>query len=536
MLVSATLGCLACEAGLRIASGVPVFQEANFRNKRVIQVLMSRLSAYDPLLGWTIVPRFESAGFNTLEYGIRRNGPETTLRTGGTLVVGSSFAAGSGIADDETWPAALERLTGTPVLNAAVGGYSIDQIALRAEQLFPVLRPRTLVVEAMDASIRWNGYSSRSRPKPYFTVEDGRLIRHNVPVPTFAASGHETSRLRDVLGHSLVIDHVMAKLAPETWFAASQAVTTRVQTDEVEVSCKLLDRLKALAERHDARLLLLAHPSAQEVVGRDAPPDQLQLVTECAAAAGIQVAATFPAFKALWQADPDGFRKYFITHGDVYGHMSAQGTQEIAKVLAAALARPVEAGSRDVAAALPGPGSGPPQGLIPASEPLGRLLPSNGLCTTEDVTGRTDSPPALRISPIGSGSAHYVGMGPVQAGAGTLTFSFEVRPENVPVIKAQLYQGENAVIAEFDLERLTTLTTRLGKSRHLSAGVEATAGGWFRVRASGTFPGGATTMLVQVHGADGADQFTPRGESIVIRRVQLEQRGMASVSQADAGR
>src|SRR3954451_15438287 len=160
-----------------------------------------------------------------------------------------------------------------------------------AEQLLPLLRPKTLIVEAWDNPIQWTSYSSIARPKPYFTVESGRLVHHHSPVPTFAPSKFETTRLKDLLGHSIVIDNVLAKLAPDAWYASGQNVTTRIQSDEVEVTCRLLARLKEAADRHEARVLLFAHVVAPEVIGHDAPPSSVQLVSECAEAARIQVAA-----------------------------------------------------------------------------------------------------------------------------------------------------------------------------------------------------------------------------------------------------
>lgn len=533
---------VAFEACFRVASDVPVFQDTNFRNRRVIEVLMSNASAYDPVLGWTLVSHYSSAAhggdasLNTIEYGIRKNGPETQLRKRSILVVGGSFAAGSEVPDWHTWPAALERLTGKPVLNAAVGAFSVDQAVLRAEQLLPLLQPTILIVEAMDYSIVWNSYSSRPRPKPYFTIEEGRLVHHNSPVPTFTRSKYETTRIKDVLGHSLVIDHIMAKFLPDAWYASGQNVTTRIQSDEVEVSCRLLTRLKKLAETHDTRLLLLAHVQGQDLIGRNVPPSNLQLVNECAQAAGIQVADTFSTFKALETREPGGLRKFFSMHGDIYGHMSAEGNLEVAKVLSDALVTPFENVSArwdtNRSAKAVSVRSEQPQNLIPDSESLALLLPPNSLCKTEELPSDTSGSTRLRISASGSKTEHYIGTTPVEVSAGPLTFSFEVRPEKMPAIKAQLFQGENGAIGEIDLERNATSTVRFGKARNLSAGIEPIADGWFRVRVTGTFPGGSTRMLIQLLGPDGHSQFDPNGGAIVVRRVQLEHGERASTYQA----
>ena len=87
--------------------------------------------------------------------------------------------------DDETWPAQLEGLAGAAVLNAGVPGYAADQIVLRAEQLLPLVRPKTLIVALAADEIARVGFASFGAPKPYFTLENGGLKVHP-PAPPAA--------------------------------------------------------------------------------------------------------------------------------------------------------------------------------------------------------------------------------------------------------------------------------------------------------------------------------------------------------------
>src|SRR5262249_36551397 len=81
------------------------------------------------------------------DHGIRLNGDlPPRLERPLTLAVGDSFAFGDGVDDADTWPAILERLTDTRVINAGMIGFGLDQSVLRAEQLVPIYAPDTLVV------------------------------------------------------------------------------------------------------------------------------------------------------------------------------------------------------------------------------------------------------------------------------------------------------------------------------------------------------------------------------------------------------
>lgn len=100
-----------------------------------------------------------------------REGPAAT----GPLIVafGDSMTEGYAVGDDETWPAALERLTHRPVLNAGVRGYDLDQMVLRAERLVPELNPSTVVLAFIADDISRTALAVRDfRSKPYF-IPDG---------------------------------------------------------------------------------------------------------------------------------------------------------------------------------------------------------------------------------------------------------------------------------------------------------------------------------------------------------------------------
>jgi hypothetical protein len=122
--------------------------------------LSSETHRFDPELRWVqqrglTLTRRNEAG-ETVEVrgdrlGIRE--PPRPYRTDATsvLVAGDSFAAGTQVSYDQTWTARLgEALRRTrpdvQVINAGVDGYDLSQSYRMVERLWPLFRPRHLVV------------------------------------------------------------------------------------------------------------------------------------------------------------------------------------------------------------------------------------------------------------------------------------------------------------------------------------------------------------------------------------------------------
>jgi hypothetical protein len=164
-------------------------------------------------------------------------------------------------------------MTGRTVNNAAVANYALDQIVLRAEELLPLLKPDVLVVGLMEAPILWTGYSALTRPKPYFMIEDGKLVSHNIPVPIMTAESIRANPLEPVkayLGYSFLVNRLMASIDPEGWHATGGKLVTRAANDPVEISCRLLQRLKQKTDALKIRTIL-----AEEVAGPERPDGPL---------------------------------------------------------------------------------------------------------------------------------------------------------------------------------------------------------------------------------------------------------------------
>jgi hypothetical protein len=336
---AALLALPALEIGYRLHVHRPMLALEDWRAGRIEHIRFGDRTRFDAALGW--VPRDEvaSTGYNTLKHGIRRNFCEKAVRTGGILAVGDIFTdGGNEVADGETWPALLERLIDVPVLNAGVSGYGVDQIALRAEQLLPAVQPRTLVVGVFEETIARVRYATFGSPKPHFTIERGSLV-HRAPTPL---PGEQTAglrnRVRAALGHSAVLDALLAHAAPVYWLGnARQQELHTVDNDPVAVTCALLRRLRARAEAQGVRMLLLMQ-YARKTVERAEPGTDVRQVAACANALGMDVIDQIDALRAA-VAESSGALNDLYLQSPGFGQMTPKGNRATAQLLAGALTK-----------------------------------------------------------------------------------------------------------------------------------------------------------------------------------------------------
>jgi hypothetical protein len=338
MGASALLALPALEIGYRLHTQRPVLVLDDWRAGRIEDIRYGEKSQFDAELGWVPREEYESTGYNTLENGIRRNLCEKEVRTGGILAVGDVFTnGGEEVADGGTWPAHLERLTGVPVLNAGVAGYATDQIVLRAEGLLPVVQPRTLVVGVFEETIARARYASFGLPKPYFTIEGGKLVRH---APTRLPEEPHANWLgsaRAALGYSALLDAVLGRAAPVYWLGKpGEQVFRTTDSDPVAVTCALLQRLKARAEAQGVRVLLLMQYARKTVAERTEPGMDAAQVAACANALGLEVIDQLGALRAAAAQSSEALNELYL-QSPGYGQMTSKGNRMTAQLLATAL-------------------------------------------------------------------------------------------------------------------------------------------------------------------------------------------------------
>jgi hypothetical protein len=315
VVVSTVASLLALEAGLRIWDGVPIFSTENFVARDLDAIHKTGSPAiYDSSLGWTPTPNLVLGGDGIEEYtsgelGIRMSSRQIVpLQQGATLLVGDSFGSGAEVDDAYSWPAQLERIVGTPVINAAVGGYGFDQIVLRAESLLPILKPRTVLVQTrleFGLSVaRMSVYGGT--PKPYFRIEDGRLTLQNQPVPRLASSSDDIGWERSAFGHSYLVHYVVTRLdLLQWWVSPSMAIKFALSPDEaVDVTCLLMQRLAQMRDREGIKVAVVL-----EYAGPDGLESKLtwdgdrDRVLACARRERLDIVDVLEALRSTYRRD-----------------------------------------------------------------------------------------------------------------------------------------------------------------------------------------------------------------------------------------
>lgn len=267
----------------------------------------------DPMLGRLPKPGLvlhHPDGFTVsiAEHGTRSNGAAKPAAARPlTLVVGDSFAFGDGVDDADSWPAVLERLSGTRVVNAGMAGFGVDQAVLRAEQLAEVYAPDTIVLGFIPHDVLrcemsyWSGH-----PKPYF-VPDGSGLRLQ-PAPLTPRSRWDS--LKWLIAWSEAVD-VLFPTALH-WEGPESVVAHRQGR---EVACRLMGRLAALGRKHRARVVVLAQ--AQQA---NASAEHLEIkdgLLACARENGLLTLDLFPVIAGL---APEKRAALFPRHMNVEGN------------------------------------------------------------------------------------------------------------------------------------------------------------------------------------------------------------------------
>ncbi|GAB4483835.1 MAG: hypothetical protein OHK006_06270 [Thermodesulfovibrionales bacterium] len=162
-------------------------------------IIQSYHEKYHPVIGW--VNKQDVSGYFYLKRNIRffrthnGNGVRSLRETPyakpagvkRVLLLGDSFFWGYGVNDQDILSEVLQRMAGRgiDVINGAASGYGTDQELLWLVEEGMKYAPDLVVLGAFPLN-DWDEIShsvNYGYPKPFFSLEEEKLVLHNVPVP-----------------------------------------------------------------------------------------------------------------------------------------------------------------------------------------------------------------------------------------------------------------------------------------------------------------------------------------------------------------
>lgn len=145
--------------------------------------------AADAAVGWVLRPGQHDGGTVTVTSQGYRGQRQVQASEHPVVFLGDSFTYGSGVRDDETFPALVERAVARPVANLGIPGFGLDQVwGMLRDKALP-LAPRVVVIGFVD--VDFERALSRYDPgkgfvRPWYQLVDGQLVSRphdDVPNP-----------------------------------------------------------------------------------------------------------------------------------------------------------------------------------------------------------------------------------------------------------------------------------------------------------------------------------------------------------------
>jgi lysophospholipase L1-like esterase len=329
--------------GLLLAAGELAVRRARPRYLEAASLDdLAYLHTYSPVYGWTPRPSFRrtlagsettinSAGYRGREVGAARTPGRTRV-----VMLGDSITFGYGVRDGETFSAVLETIDPRlEVVNLGVQGYGTDQELLKLEREGLAFAPDVVVLNVCLANDLLDNAAAKSiydgvYPKPYFRLEDGRLV---------LVAGHvalsPARRLALLLSQRSALFNAALDLTRVDRARYQRQLAGLAETEPPEpafaVTFALVRRMDEEARARGARFVALLYPSLRDFIR---PSRRAQRFLEAPELRGVRVVDLRPRFEARGFTS-DTFPRYSL---DGNLHLTAEGHRLAAGVILDVLA------------------------------------------------------------------------------------------------------------------------------------------------------------------------------------------------------
>jgi GDSL-like Lipase/Acylhydrolase family len=292
------------------------------------------LHAYSEIYGWE--PR---RGFRMVYDGkvttINAHGyrgaelPAQKTRELRVVLLGDSIAFGLEVGDDETFGAVLSsRRHEVEVANLAVQGYDPGQELLRLEREGLPLKPDVVILslclsnDLADVALPVFLYDGR-HPKPFFTVEDGRLVEHADSLRLSLRQKAALYLLEHSRLYALLTGPSNAREGEGEHWTVRRRKALRDRDRAIEVTARLVGRMAEDCRSRGVRFIVVAFPDKRSYRQGSA---WLKLLRSSERLEGVPVVDMAARFHAR-QMHFDAFAM------DGIGHLSPNGHRVAAEIL-----------------------------------------------------------------------------------------------------------------------------------------------------------------------------------------------------------
>lgn len=298
---------------------------------RTVKNDAQRATHYDPQLGWALTPNIKNPDYFGKGIAVTINSQGFRAKhdyaTAGRriVMVGDSFTFGHGVADHETFPAALETAGRIETVNAGVMGYGIDQAYINYLRIEPALEHQVVLFGIITDDFRrlLTDRSGDGTFKPQLAWRGGKIATVGVPVRRPVPEGrlvHPEARLVYALDY-----FALTRLVP---FQRSKDDFSDLDrpNESGELAEKIFLDLNDKIRSKGRRMGIVWFPSLYEltvVPNRELLNLHMSRLKKVAAENGIALIDLTGALPGKTEADFDPF--YINPKIDPWRHPSARG-------------------------------------------------------------------------------------------------------------------------------------------------------------------------------------------------------------------
>lgn len=283
VLLSILFSLLCLELGVRLSSPFPTFSVRYPIGLHLNELTTSQPHVFDLNLGYRHKPGYyheKHPNFGGLTFTSYRDGTRSNLSETGkyfaekkflqpnfnqqksVIATGDSFTSGNEVGNNQTWPAILEKISEKRVVNGGVGGYSIIQSTLIAEQLAKHTGINRLIISIIPDDIERAEHSIyQGVPRPYYSSSDSNLIiyyNHIENITNFSKDDVNSMKEHlDNYGRSFLLMEILRRIyiKPEVFYYFG--FHKKENIDGSIIGCKLMERLNKFSKDNNAKIAIL---------------------------------------------------------------------------------------------------------------------------------------------------------------------------------------------------------------------------------------------------------------------------------------